>query len=293
MLDYRLYTFLTLSETLNYTKAAEILCITQPAVSQHIRYLETTYQIKLFDHHGKNLILTKQGEYLASCLRTMNADEKRVVENLRNIKDISRIKFGATLTIGEYFLPERIQKFLQTHPHTNLTMQVENTATLLQMLDHGEISFAFLEGYFPLHRYEHQTLSRQSYVALKGKDYQMKKPIYTLQDLFDETLIIREEGSGTREVLERVLKERNLTIQDFSNTIEIGNMNAIKHLVEKNSGITFLYKAAVEEQLKKGTMEVIPLKDFDIQRDFTFITLKKTIFMEEYKEFLSCILESE
>ena len=76
MLDYRLYTFLTLSETLNYTKAAEILCITQPAVSQHIRYLETTYQIKLFDHHGKNLVLTKQGEYLASCLRTMNADEK-------------------------------------------------------------------------------------------------------------------------------------------------------------------------------------------------------------------------
>lgn len=293
MLDYRLYTFLTLSETLNYTKAAEILCITQPAVSQHIRYLETTYQIKLFDHHGKNLILTKQGEYLASCLRTMNADEKRVVENLRNIKDISRIKFGATLTIGEYFLPERIQKFLQTHPHTNLTMQVENTATLLQMLDHGEISFAFLEGYFPLHRYEHQTLSRQPYVALKGKDYQMKKPVHTLQDLFNETLIIREEGSGTREVLERVLKERNLTIQDFSNTIEIGNMNAIKHLVEKNSGITFLYKAAVEEQLKKGTMEVIPLKDFDIQRDFTFITLKKTIFMEEYKEFLSCILESE
>ena len=293
MLDYRLYTFLTLSETLNYTKAAEILCITQPAVSQHIRYLETTYQIKLFDHHGKNLVLTKQGEYLASCLRTMNADEKRVVENLRNIKDITRIKFGATLTIGEYILPKRIKQYLHIHPQTNLTMLVENTATLLQMLDHGEISFAIVEGYFPLHRYEHQMLSRQPYVALKGKDYQMQKPVYTLQDLFDEPLIIREEGSGTREVLERVLKERNLTIQDFSNTIEIGNMNAIKHLVEENTGITFLYKAAVEEELKKGTMEVIPLKDFDIQRDFTFITLKNTIFMEEYKDFISCILQSD
>ena len=94
-------------------------------------------------------------------------------------------------------------------------MLVENTATLLQNVRSWRNQFCDCGSYFPLHRYEHQMLSRQPYVALKGKDYQMQKPVYTLQDLFDEPLIIREEGSGTREVLERVLKERNLTIQRF------------------------------------------------------------------------------
>lgn len=290
MLDYRLYTFLTLSKTLNYTKAAEILCITQPAVSQHIRYLETSYQTKLFDHQGKNLSLTRQGEYLASCLHTMAADEKKIMENLQNISEVKHLKFGATLTIGEYMLPKKIHTFLKQHPNTNMTMIVENTATLLEMLEAGDISFALVEGYFPSHRYIHKTISTQPYVALRGCDYPVKKEIHTLKDLLNHRLIIREEGSGTREILERILKENNLTVKDFENSIEVGNMNAIKYLVQENMGITFLYEAAVEEELKKGTMQMIPLDDFHIQREFTFITLKDTIFMGEYEEFLSNLI---
>lgn len=290
MLDYRLYTFLTLSKTLNYTKAADILCITQPAVSQHIRYLETTYQVKLFEHQGKNLTLTRQGEYLANCLHTMASDEKRIMETMQNIHEVKHLKFGATLTIGEYILPEKIHTFLKTHPNTNMTMIVENTANLLEMLEAGDISFAIVEGYFPSHRYVHKSISTQPYVALKGPNYQTKQEIRCLKDLLSERLIIREEGSGTREILERILKENNLTIKDFSNAIEIGNMNAIKYLVQENMGITFLYEAAVEDELKKGTMQRIPLNDFHIQREFTFITLKDTIFMDEYEEFLSSLL---
>lgn len=290
MLDYRLYTFLTLSKTLNYTKAAEILCITQPAVSQHIRYLETTYQVKLFDHQGKNLSLTRQGEYLASCLHTMAADEKKIMKNLQNISESKHLRFGATLTIGEYMLPKKIHSFLQQHPNTNMTMIVENTATLLEMLDAGDISFALVEGYFPSHRYIHKTISTQPYVAVKGSQYPVKEEVCTLKDLLSHRLIIREEGSGTREILERILKENNLSIKDFENSIEIGNMNAIKYLVQENMGITFLYEAAVEEELKKGTIKTIPLYDFHIQREFTFITLKDTIFMEEYEAFLSSFI---
>ena len=290
MLDYRLYTFLTLSKTLNYTKAAEILCITQPAVSQHIRYLETTYQVKLFEHHGKHLILTRQGEYLANCLHTMAADEKRILETMQNIQEVKHLKFGATLTIGEYILPEKIKAFLQAHPDTNMTMIVENTANLLQLLERGDISFAIVEGYFPSHHYIHKPISTQPYVALKGNGYHCKKEIHCLKDLLSERLIIREEGSGTREILERILQENNLSIKDFANAIEVGNMNAIKYLVQENMGITFLYEAAAKEELKKGTIQLIPLDDFHIQREFTFISLKDTIFMEEYEEFLSNLL---
>lgn len=100
MLDFRLYTFLTLSETLNYTKAADILCITQPAVSQHIKYMEKEYDCKLFFYDGKQLNLTAQGKLLAEKVRTMVADEKMIRSLLKQNQKTPALRFGATLTIG-------------------------------------------------------------------------------------------------------------------------------------------------------------------------------------------------
>lgn len=291
MLDFRLYTFLTLSETLNYTKAAEQLCITQPAVSQHIKFLENKYEVKLFHHTGKLLSLTKQGKVLAQSVRTMVADEKKLQEKLRSVNaEIEHLKFGATLTIGEFLLPQKLNTFLNAHPETSLTMIVENTSSLLHMLDHGDISFAFVEGYFKKNEYAYQMISKERFVALKHKDYVLKKEIRTLEDLRLETLILRESGSGTREILERVLMEKNLSLHDFHKTIEIGNMNAIKYLVQQGQGITFLYEAAAREELDSGEFEIIPLQDFTILREFNFITLKNSQFLHEYEDFLHSIL---
>ena len=143
MLDFRLYTFLTLSETLNYTKAADILCITQPAVSQHIKYMEKEYDCKLFFYDGKQLNLTAQGKLLAEKVRTMVADEKMIRSLLKQNQKTPALRFGATLTIGEFILPQRLNSFLAEHTETSLCMIVENTATLLQMLNSGDIGFAF------------------------------------------------------------------------------------------------------------------------------------------------------
>lgn len=292
MLDFRLYTFLTLSETLNYTKAADILCITQPAVSQHIKYLENKYHVKLFVHTGKSLSLTKQGKLFANSIKTMTADEKRLEELLSKSKDtLEHLKFGATLTIGEFILPDRLSAFLSTHSDTSLTMIVENTSNLLHMLDHGEISCAFVEGYFKKTDYAYKTFCTQRYVALKHRDYTLKYKPHKLEDLLQETLIIRESGSGTREVLERVMKEKNLSIPDFHKTIEIGNINAIKQLVKQGHGITFLYESAAQEELQCGEFEIITLEDFNIIREFNFITLRNSIFQKDYDEFLNCIVD--
>lgn len=292
MLDFRLYTFLTLSETLNYTKAAEQLCITQPAVSQHIKYLENEYHVKLFHHNGKHLSLTRQGKVLAQSVRTMAADEKILKEKLKAVNtELDHLTFGATLTIGEFMLPKKLNTLLTRHPETSLTMIVKNTSSLLQMLDHGEISFAFVEGYFKKNKYSYQMISKEHFVALKHKDYPLTKDVNTLEDLLDETLILRESGSGTREILERVLKEKNLSSHDFRKTIEIGNMNAIKYLVQQKQGIAFLYETAAQSELSQGEFEIIPLQDFDIYREFNFITLKNSQFLQEYKDFLNDLLQ--
>lgn len=291
MLDFRIYTFLTLSKTLNYTKAADILCITQPAVTQHIQYLEQSYQVKLFQHEGKHLSLTKQGTMLRNSIQTMAADEQHLRTTLVNsLNKIESIRFGATLTIGEFLMPEKLNRFLTKHPTHSLTMVVENTSTLLQMLKDGSIMFALVEGYFKKLEYTHHIISRERYVALKSRDYTLKKEVHTLADLLDERLILREEGSGTREILERILQENNMSVHDFAQTIEIGNMNTIKYLVEQTQGITFLYEAAVHKELVEGTLEIIPLDDFNIIREFNFIALKDSVFISEYETFLKSIL---
>lgn len=287
MLDYRYYTFLTLSKTLNYTKAASLLCITQPAVSQHIKYLETQYNCKLLDHTGKDLQLTQQGKRLQECIATMVADEQHV-KQLMEMKPQHQnsLRFGATLTIGEFILPQQLSSYMKQHKDTHLTMIVENTSTLIKQLQEGKLQFAFVEGYFKKSDVYHELLSKQRYIAIKHKDYILQKPITKLEDLLEETLIVREGGSGTREVLERMLQEHNLTIDDFANTIEIGNINAITHMVEAHMGITFLYEAAVQAKLQQGTFEIIPLQDFPIERDFSFITLKNSMYLQDYLDFL-------
>ena len=289
MLDFRLYTFLTLSETLNYTKAADILCITQPAVSQHIKYMEKEYDCKLFFYDGKQLNLTAQGKLLAEKVRTMVADEKMIRSLLKQNQKTPALRFGATLTIGEFILPQRLNSFLAEHKETSLCMIVENTATLLQMLNSGDIGFAFVEGYFPKQTYDWKLLSQERYVAVKGKHYTLQKEVRCLKDLVQEKLMVREDGSGTREILERGMQEINLSIASFQRVIEIGNVQAIKTLVRNNQGISFLYEAAAREEIEKGELEVIDLYDFHILHEFNYITLKDSVFKEQYDAFFASV----
>lgn len=282
MLDFRLYTFLVLSQTLNYTKAAQHLCITQPAVTQHIKYLENQYQHSLFAHHGKDLELTRHGRILQKSVEGMYADEQHTMELLK-MKDghDDSLRFGATLTIGEFYLPPYLCEYQKRHPATHIRMHVANTSALIQMLKKGDILFAFIEGYFKKRDVEHRLLCKARFVAVKHKQYQLKKVNPQLEDLLDETLILRESGSGTREILERILQERNLSVEDFRDTVEIGNINAIKYMLQHEVGISFLYEAAVHEELLSGSLEIIAIHDFDIERDFSFITRKDSIYLHQ------------
>lgn len=286
MLDFRLYTFLALSDTLNYTKAAQLLCITQPAVSQHIRYLEAKYACKFFVHEGKTLKLTRQGLLLQESVARMVADEKHTLNRL-HMEDSQEdcFHFGATLTIGEFLLPNGLAHYLKLHPNTHIRMIVENTTSLIEQMKHGEIQFAFVEGYFKKNEFVHHVLSTQKYVTIKHRDYVLKKEPLLIEDLLDETLIIREQGSGTREILERILNEQNLTPDDFHKTIEIGNINALKHLVKQQLGITFLYEAAVQEELTSGLFEIIPIPDMKHSHEFNFIALKDSSYLTDYIAF--------
>lgn len=285
MLDFRINTFLTVCRLMNFTKAAEELCITQPAVSQHIKFLEESYNTKLFQYEGKKISLTSTGRLLYQTALTMKHDESFLKEKiLEKANGISSIKFGATLTIGEFILPIKLINFLNKNKNMKITMIVENTSELLSKLDEGSIDFALVEGYFIKNNYDYAVYSKENYICVSGSNYEFKKKPHALEDLLEETLILREKGSGTRDIFEKNLERQNLSISDFSKVIEIGNIEAIKKLVINNMGITSLYEAAVKDELLEGSLKKVELSDLQKSHNFYFIWRKNSSFENFYKK---------
>lgn len=283
MLDFRMETFLTASRLLSYTETARELHITQPAVSQHIHFLEEHYNAKLFQYEGKKLCLTEAGVFLRKAATTMKHDEITLLETLK-ASPRRKLVFGATRTIGDYFIPETLIPYLARERNTDICMLVDNTETLLHKIDSGELEFALVEGYFRTSEYDYKVFSEQKFIAVCGGDHLTKTQNLTIENLFGSCIIVREPGSGTREILERYLNERNCSISDFQRVIEVGSIRAIKSLVSANCGITFLYEAAAAQDLRDGTLRKIPLIDFERSNSFTMVWRKNSIFQERYLE---------
>jgi DNA-binding transcriptional LysR family regulator len=199
------------------------------------------------------------------------------------------LKLGATLTIGEFILPNKLGTFLNQHPDMQITMLVNNTEQLLHQLDAGVLDFVLIEGYFPKNEYSFVPYARKNFVCVAGQNYSFSKQPEILEDLLQEPLIIRETGSGTRDIFEKNLERQNLLLNDFSKLIEIGNIATIKKLVAHNLGVTALYEIAVKEELANGSLIKIPIADLQHSHDFYFVWRKNSVFSDFYKNLASSL----
>ena len=284
MLDFRIYTFLELCKTLSYTKTAEKLHMTQPAVTQHIKFLEEFYKNKLFLYSGRTLSLTEYGKLLHRYLVAMNSDSEKVREKILNLSSNNHtLNFGATLTIGEYVIPKVLRKLSSDYPEINVSISVKDTKLLLEKLENGDIEFLLVEGFFEKTKYDSFLFSKEEFVAVCSNKNRFSQGEFTFEDLLEERIIVREKGSGSRDIFEKILYDNNLSINDFNKKYEIENIKIIKELVKNNAGITFIYKTAIEEEIKKGEITVIKLKNFHAEREFNFVFLKDSIHKQEYK----------
>ena len=224
MLDFRVETFLAVCRHMNFTKAARELSITQPAVSHHIRYLEQAYGAALFRHNGKRLQLTEAGEILRRTLLTMKHDEQHLQKRMQQAATGTRdYSFGATLSVAEFMLNEALGRFLHLHPDSRIRMQVADTKVLLSKLDSGELDFAVVEGDFPKAEYDFFVFGTEEYVAAAAPDKAARYRGRQLTQMLDEPLLLREEGSGTRVILDTtsksaVLRRRTLPARSRSAT---------------------------------------------------------------------------
>ena len=292
MLDFRHETFLTLITSGSFTKAAEVLHITQPAVSQHIRYLEELYGCKLIDTSGRKLRITEEGELLREFVMTVFSDAKHFRESILAEGGMAPFSFGATLTIGEYVMPAILSRLLMKHPEMRFHMSVANTQILLERLSRGELDFIVVEGLFNKSEYDATLFSLEKFVPVCSPKSPFARGKVAFEDITKSRLILRERGSGTREIFENILQKNNFSLHSFHKVIEIRNMAAIKKMVSEGLGITFLFEAAARQEIESGRLAVINIPGFDERREFNFVLMKNSFFRERLMGFYEMLKEN-
>ena len=275
MIDRRIDTFLLVCELMNYRKVAEALDITQPAVTQQIHYLEKEYGCKLFEYQNHRLLKTDAAALLEQHARAMRFQDTQLRSKLNTAQRDLRI--GATKTIGDYALRDEIIQFAAAEGNT-LSLVVDNTQHLLTMLEDNQLDFAVVEGYFDRNRFDSCLLRREPFVGICPRNHPFAGREVPLDELFGETIIHREPGSGTRAILEQKLMGYNASFAQFKRQICISSFHLILDLVESGLGVSFVYEVLADSDSNLGKFS---LQGEPIVREFNIVYLKHADLKEK------------
>lgn len=281
MLDHRTETFMTVCEVMNYREAAQRLHITQPAVTQHIQYLEKEYGCRLFSYENRHLTKTPEAVLLEDHIRAIRQRETFLREKLKN-SGIRELKVGATKTIGDYVILDHIHRFL-AQPDTALTLIVDNTEHLLSLLEQNRLDFAIVEGYFDKKRFDSQLYRKEPFVGICRKGHPFADREVSIEELLSETIIHREEGSGTRAILDEKLHGYNESLMRFHSHICISSFKVILDLVKAGFGVSFVYDILAKND---PGITSFTLAGEPIIREFNIVYLKYADVREKIGWFL-------
>lgn len=287
--------FIRVTETKSMSEAARQLYISQPAVSQTIAELEDSLETKLFERINRRLFLTDSGELLyayAKRIIGLLSEAEHQIKDLANLKR-GKLSVGASTTIGIYLLPQIIGNFKKLYPDIEFIFTIDNTSIIETLLLDAQIDIGIVEGpifskdldliHFAHDRLEIICSSEHKWAISKTKQI-------SVRDFEEETLIFREEGSGTREIIENVLNSKgvNYRAKHFLN-----NTEAIKKAVEANIGIGIVSEFAVRDELNSGRLFKVDLKGIRFTRELDLVIHKKKYKSEILDKFISFLKDYE
>jgi len=290
MEDHKLKVFCTVAETKSFSKASEIIHLTQPAVSLQIQALEELYETKLFDRSSSSVTLTKTGEslykYAKEILSLYAEAEKNIGEMTGLVK--GSVKIGASTTIGNYFLSSIIVDFKKTRPKIKIHMLVGNTTRIIEYINSGTIDFGIVEGDVTRQKIiSEKLLADELCVIVPPFHAWAKKKDISILELAKEPFIMREEGSGTRQVIERYLNANGITVPSMKIVLTLGSTEAIKQAVEGGMGVSIVSRWTARKEVKYGTLRLLSIKEEKMMRNFSLVFSKNLVPSHAVDEFLS------
>lgn len=284
-----LKTFVTLAEVKNFTKTAEILLMSQPSVSLHIKNLEKEFQTKLFVRSPKFLQITPTGEILYERAKQMitiyEQTKQDILEHHHSIK--GELKIGASFSIGEYILPSLLFEIQNDYPELEIHVVIGNTEEIVQSVRLYQVDIGLIEGQTNEKELSvHSFMEDELFIVSSNNHELAKKDEVTMADLQNQAWVTREVGSGTREYLNHFFRSNGLKVKSL---LTISSSQGIKETLINGMGLSLLSRSVIERDVQQGILSIIKLKNQSFNRTLSYVFSPVMQSKKNVKTFISAL----
>lgn len=291
-MDYRDKVFLSVAEHLSFTKAAKDLNISQPAVTRHIKELEEHYKTNLFERKSNKIYLSEAGEKVYNALKIIDLQYRNLdfeISELQNAVS-GEFKIGASSTISQYIIPKVIASFHKRYPNIQIFLRNGNSFEMEQLLLNNQIDIALVENLSSQSGIKYKDFLEDELIVITGKKSVYSKVDHlSKEDLLKIPIVLREEGSGTLEVIKSILNQHNIHFENMNTFIHLGSTESIKNFLQDFDGLAIVSEKAVQIELYMNTLVRVKITGLTIPRKLriAFKTGHKSQQVELFENFLS------
>ncbi|MGD9413002.1 MAG: LysR substrate-binding domain-containing protein [Desulfobacterales bacterium] len=278
------------AKNLNFTAAAGELFITQPAVTSQIKSFEEFCNLKLFKKRKRRIYLTDEGKSLYDCAAKIFKYEKEIENIIDDMRELKRgiLSLGTTKAYARYFMPLMISTFHKNYPNIKIQLNEGSSLDMIHSLLNFKIEVAVIartENNPEVHFFP---FSREEMVVIASTDHHLsRKKAITFKDLSAEPFIMKEKGSGTRQLVEELFEAEHCTPDIL---METSNTEFIKQLVQRGEGVSLLVREAVTEELKGKRLAAVTLKGQKVYLDVNIAYLKDQVLSPPAKAFVDTLI---
>lgn len=290
-MDYRDTVFISVAENLSFSRAADDLNISQPAITRHIKELEERYHTNLFERKGNKIYLTKAGEKVYNVFKQIAQQYRELDFEIGQMHNSISGEFiiGASSTISQYVIPKIIASFHKQYPKIQIILMNGNSFDMEKLLINNQVDMALVENHSSQSGIQYRNFLDDELIIVTGKNsVYAKRETISKDDLSQFPIVLREQGSGTLEVIKQALIAQNIHIEDLNTFIHLGSTEAIKNFLLDFDGIAIVSEKAVQTELYYKTLIRLKVSGFTIPRKFRIANRMgyKSRQVESFENFL-------
>jgi DNA-binding transcriptional LysR family regulator len=276
MISARHEVFIEVANNLSFSKASQVLFMSQPAISKHIKALEEKYKTNLFDRTGNTIHLSEAGKLLYSRLMEAKKIQNQLEFELSTLNDAlkakGQLKLGASTTVALYILPKILSAFHQKYPDVKISLLNRNTETIVTALAEQEIDVGIVEAKTknPAIQY-HPFMSDEVVAVCSSKSPIAQKRNFSVEEIRNFPIALREPGSGTLTALKQALGKHKIKLSDLKVGIRLAGTEALKNFLKEDNCLGFLPRRSLRKELRDGELVLVDIIGLHIRREFFFI----------------------
>jgi len=275
--------FLNVVKSGHLTNVAKDMSLSQSAISMSIKELENILGRPVFDRINKKLVLNEVGRAFHKEIDPIFKKLSDIEYEFKNSENKGMIRVGASTTIVDYLMPSIICSYMSSYPDVKITLKEGNTQEIAELIKEGSIDIGFVEGFVSGSDIIKEKIGiDELLIVTENKDIANTKPLF-IDELSDMRWVLREEGSGTREVFLEYIKEK---VDHLNIFLELGHTESIKSILKNRECLTCISKISVDKELQEGKLFQVPVKNFECKRDFLMVYHKDKYHSSLFEKFV-------